>query len=160
MSAHKPSRVVSTLRRLPTQEDPPVRETVAPIRSPGDDGDLSVTVQGSETELVLVVAGDIDAGSHHRFRDALSTGLTRSRRLIVDLDAVDFVDPTGLNGIVWAGHQASQHDRQLALRGAPPQVRRLFQLTGLEQLMQPDARPPRDPQDPSESLGASCSARS
>jgi hypothetical protein len=32
--------------------------------SPGGDGELSVTVEGSETELVLVVAGDIDAGSH------------------------------------------------------------------------------------------------
>jgi anti-anti-sigma factor len=66
----------------------------------------------------------------------LSTGINRSPKLIVDLGAVDFMDSTGLNGIVWAGHQASQHDRQLALRGAPPQVRRLFQHTGLEQLIQ------------------------
>jgi anti-anti-sigma factor len=141
MPAHAPSPVATTLRQPETPQEPPGPKDCRLDTSPRGEGALSVTVHGSETELVLVVAGDIDAGAHRRFRDALSTGINQSSKLTVDLGAVDFLDSTGLNGIVWAGHQATQLDRQLAIRGAPPQVRRLFQLTGLEQLIQPDEHP-------------------
>ena len=132
---------VASIRRPSTALVPPVAETAPTNRATGDHGRLSVAVNGSETELVLAVAGDIDAGSHRRFRDALSTGINRSRNVILDLGAVDSIDSTGLNGIVWACHQAYQRGKQLAIRGAPPRVRRLFQLNGLEPLSHPDGRP-------------------
>jgi anti-sigma B factor antagonist len=129
---------VTSIRRRSTVAVPPVAGTAPTHRAPGDDGRLSVAIKGSETQLVLAVAGDIDAGSHHRFRDALSTVIDRSRNVVLDLGAVDFIDSTGLNGIVWAYHHAWQRGKQLAIRSAPSRVRQLFALTGFERLRRPD----------------------
>ena len=98
-------------------------------------------MKGGEAEFVLAVAGDIDAGSHHRFRHVLSAGIDRSDRVMLDLGALDVIDSTGLNGIEWAGHEAYQRGRQLTVRGAPPRLRRLLQRSGLERLIQPGALP-------------------
>ena len=121
--------------RMTRSPDSPKSSPRAP--SPGNDDGLSITFEGGDNELVVALAGDIDAGSHDRFREALCAGFNRSRNVTLDLAAVEFMDSTGLNGIVWARHEASQHDKQLAIRGAPDRVRRVLAITDLEHLVQP-----------------------
>ena len=137
MPVTQPFSARSTGQHTSSDRIPRLAEVVAPAPSPGNGGGLSITVEGGETELVVALVGDIDAGSHDRFREALCAGFERSRNVTLDLAAVEFMDSTGLNGIVWARHEAHRHDKQLAIRGAPDRVCRVLAITDLQRPVQP-----------------------
>jgi anti-anti-sigma regulatory factor len=57
-----------------------------------------------------------------------------SRDVIVDLDAVSFIDATGIGAFVDARRRAREHGRGLALRGGPSLLPRLLAVLGLTDL--------------------------
>jgi anti-sigma B factor antagonist len=52
-------------------------------------------------------------------------------RLLLDLDAVEFLDSTGLAAILLAESTAEQHGYEFTVRYSSPQVVRVFELTGM-----------------------------
>lgn len=68
----------------------------------------------------------------HALRDA-----QRSPRVVVDLGEVTFMDSAGINALVAAYHRAGP-DQELRLVGLRPNVRRVFEITGLLELFRID----------------------
>ena len=85
----------------------------------------------SATNLVTV-EGELDLASAPSLKRALSDVLaTGTRRVVVDLGPVTFIDSTALGVLV--GVQRKLHpDTRMALAGAGTEVLNIFELTGLD----------------------------
>jgi anti-sigma B factor antagonist len=58
--------------------------------------------------------------------------------VLVDVEALEFIDSTGLRALLQARTGARAAGHQLTVVGARPSIRQLFDLTGTEFLLQPD----------------------
>jgi anti-sigma B factor antagonist len=94
-------------------------------------------VQASQREdtTVLTIVGELDIATVDQFSRAVDAALSQSRRVEIDLAALEFVDSSGLRAIV-AIHNASKAEGfAYKLRGSTPRIQRLFTLTGLDDLL-------------------------
>src|SRR4029077_13513455 len=85
--------------------------------------------------VLVTVAGEVDFASAAGLRERLFTLASAGRPLVADLDRVSFIDAAGLGVLAGAARQAAAHGASLRVVCAGRQVRRLFSLTGLDQLV-------------------------
>jgi anti-sigma B factor antagonist len=76
----------------------------------------------------------IDAASAPELRVALVPLAQQKSRMLLDISAVDFIDSTGLGALI-SVLKALGNDGEMAIAGARPAVRRLLELTRLDQVM-------------------------
>ncbi|MFA5884688.1 MAG: STAS domain-containing protein [Acidimicrobiia bacterium] len=85
----------------------------------------------------VVARGEIDLASSPEFREAIH-GLVDDgvRRLVIDLDAVSFIDSSGLGVLVGALKRVQEQgeDGGLVLRGLSGPALRVFEIAGLDQV--------------------------
>lgn len=81
---------------------------------------------------VLAVRGEVDVYTAPRLRERLieivSSG---ARKVVVDLEGVDFLDSTGLGVLVGALKRLRSNDGDLALVCTQARIRKVFEITGL-----------------------------
>ena len=83
----------------------------------------------------ILVAGELDLVTTPALRQVLDY-LERERRgVCIDLKALDFMDSVGLAAIHLAWRAAETSGRRLTVRGCSRQVERLFQITGMRDLL-------------------------
>ena len=90
----------------------------------------------------LSVSGDVDlAAAPHLLEGILEAGRSCApgQHVILDLGGVTFIDSSGLALLVDAHRRIAAEDQVLLLGEVPERVRRLFQLTGLDQLFRLEA---------------------
>jgi anti-sigma B factor antagonist len=87
----------------------------------------------NDGRAVVRLGGELDMSTvpilEERLREALDGG---SRRLVVDLSGLEFIDSTGLTLLVRCARAAEQDGFNLALVRGDDRVHRLFELTGLD----------------------------
>jgi anti-anti-sigma factor len=110
-------------------------------QSPGSEGPgpaagLDTSIRREGEQAVLAVGGEVDIATADSFRQALLDA-QRSRRVVVDLSGVTFMDSAGVNALVGAYHRVSAGD-ELRLVGLRPNVRRVFEITGLLEVFKVD----------------------
>jgi anti-anti-sigma factor len=76
------------------------------------------------------VFGEIDAATAPELRRALEAELVRDGPLVVDCEQVSFIDGSGLKVLEWAATAFAP--RPVELRAAPPLLRELAAITGLD----------------------------
>lgn len=87
------------------------------------------TVVREDGKVVVVVSGEIDNSSTSVFKSKLYEALRLCPQIIIDLEAVSFMDSAGLRLIVQT--RESCGDLPLTIRGASTAVLRTLELTGL-----------------------------
>lgn len=91
---------------------------------------IDVVPEGTGTTVSPV--GELDLSTADQLRDQLDRLVKGgSTCLVLDLRALEFIDSTGLALIVDTYHACRQNGCELSIIQGPPQVRRLFELTGL-----------------------------
>jgi anti-sigma B factor antagonist len=98
--------------------------------------DLHVTASGGFT--VVEVGGEIDVASAPELRECLHQTIDAgSRRLVVDLRQVSFIDSVGLGVLVGVRRRllGHGHDGSLQLVCADGLVLRVLRVTGLERVL-------------------------
>ena len=94
---------------------------------------LELSEQGGWS--VLLVGGEVDVATAPRLREQLIKLVNDQRfRIVVDLGGVDFIDSTGLGVLIGALKRVRSHDGALHLVVDDPRVRKLFDITGLDQV--------------------------
>ena len=95
-------------------------------------------------ESVLVVGARLDGSSVAAVRDYLRAAIDEgSGDIVLDLEAVEWVDATGLAVLVAAHRRLREQRRHLVLRGCQPGVRRALAITRLNRVLtlQPSVGP-------------------
>jgi len=101
--------------------------------------DLELAVTHHDDGVVAVqVTGDIDLVNTPELRSTLHALVDADvRRIVVDLDAVEFIDSTGLGVLIGCLRRlrSSGEDRQLAVVCSRPGIVRVLSITGLDHLL-------------------------
>jgi stage II sporulation protein AA (anti-sigma F factor antagonist) len=93
---------------------------------------LELEDQRATTEHRLIVRGELDMASapmlvsrlHRLFDEPLE-------RLVLDLSELTFMDSNGLRTVLLAKELCDQHGCEFLLVPGPPQIQRLFEVTGM-----------------------------
>ena len=89
----------------------------------------------------VVASGELDAASAHQLAEVLAQAhaADAAAPLDLDLEAVSFIDSSGLRVIAQEVHAAAGAGRAFTISRASDPVRRIFAMTGLEGLLAPTA---------------------
>ncbi|MCT8136574.1 STAS domain-containing protein [Anaerobacillus sp. CMMVII] len=84
----------------------------------------------------LYLKGEIDVYTSDKLRSTLLP-LTEQKdcEIIVDFSLVNYIDSTGLGIFIGALKSTHKHDSSFILTGMNERVRRLFHITGLDEVM-------------------------
>lgn len=94
--------------------------------------DLGLDVSERNGFSVLAVSGEVDVATVPRLREQLHGLVAQgSNKIVVNLDAVDFLDSTGLGVLVGALKRVRSNDGDLSLVCTQPRIRKVFEVTGL-----------------------------
>ena len=87
-------------------------------------------IERLESERGFRLSGNLDVYSVEAVREALAPELHGT--LVLDIAAVEFMDDSGLGLLVGFVRRLSQQGGSLVLRNPTDQIRRVFEVTGLE----------------------------
>ena len=98
--------------------------------------DLSLNVYSDTPgSTVVAVGGEIDVYSAPKLRERLITLVdSGSYHLIVDMEAVEFLDSTGLGVLVGGLKRVRAHDGWIDLVCTQGRILRIFRITGLSRV--------------------------
>jgi anti-sigma B factor antagonist len=83
----------------------------------------------------VAVRGEVDTATAPLLQDALDDAVRSSTGpLVLDLAGVDFLDSSGINVLLRVRALLGREERALALVCPPGQVRRVLELTGIDDL--------------------------
>ena len=97
-----------------------------------EDYGLTVEVYEEAGYTLITVAGEVDIATASALRERLAGPTASGKPIIVDLDAVSFIDASGLGVLAGAASRAATHGASLHLVCAREQTRRLFTITDLD----------------------------
>lgn len=88
--------------------------------------------------LIVQVDGELDLETSPVFREKVESKLNQYemiKHLILDLKKVNFIDSSGLGAILGRFKRLSQQGGRVSAVNVSPQVRRIFELSGLLKIM-------------------------
>jgi anti-sigma B factor antagonist len=95
-----------------------------------DESGLGIDIGGRTVQ----VRGDLDAGNVAQLQAAFDS-LGYAESINVDLESVGFMDSSGLRTILRAQSIASENGQELQIVAASRAVRRLFEISGVDDLL-------------------------
>lgn len=107
--------------------------------SPSAHQPLLVRVRHAGEEVVVAPAGELDIASAGVLEREL--GSQPADRVVLDLREIAFMDSTGLRLLISLRNTARRNGRRLLVVPGPPNVQRLFELTGTRGLFDWTAPP-------------------
>ena len=100
------------------------------------DMELDITTKAQGEHYIISVKGEIDLYSSTMLRKYILTTMKQHhpRGLIVELDAVTYIDSSGIATMVEGLQLANQSDTKFKVAGLSPRVLEVFELVKLEQV--------------------------
>ena len=98
---------------------------------------LHITQSECGGTLTVALAGELD---HHAAREAIEQAedllvLYPCEKLVLNLSGLTFMDSSGLAVVLHLHRTCARSGREFVVRGAPPQPMRVFEASGLPQVM-------------------------
>lgn len=95
---------------------------------------LSIETRDESGVTQIALSGEFDLAGIMRFEDALAAvERAAPAAIVVDLRGLQFMDSSGLRALVTADDRARKAGRRLVIAPGPPQVRRVFEITQLDE---------------------------
>jgi len=97
--------------------------------------DLQIAVRRNDEYAIVDLSGELDAYTSARFREVMIELIEDGRaKLIVSLTNVEYIDSSGLGALVGGLKRASERNGRIVIICHEPQVRKVFEITGLEKV--------------------------
>jgi anti-sigma B factor antagonist len=98
-------------------------------------GPLQVRVKHDGTRCVAELEGELDVSTSEALRAELLQLIDDGcRQLVIDMSELLLIDSTGLGVLVGVLKRALQHGGEMVLRAPRPAARKVFNITGLDQV--------------------------
>ncbi|MCB0960738.1 MAG: STAS domain-containing protein [Acidimicrobiales bacterium] len=95
--------------------------------------DLRLDVSQRGEWSIVEVGGEIDVATAPRLREQLIALVSEGHhRIVVSLEAVDFIDSTGLGVLISGLKRVRTHDGAFAVVCSEPRILKVFEITGLD----------------------------
>ena len=93
---------------------------------------MKLSAEDYDQITVLTIEGDVTADEIDQVRKAATDKMAHDvRDFVIDLTAVEFVDSTGLETLLWLQEQCGEKLGQVRLAGASETVHKIFDITRL-----------------------------
>jgi anti-sigma B factor antagonist len=94
--------------------------------------DLRINVKDSGGLPVIELGGELDAYTCSRLRDTMIEVIDGGKStVIVSMLKVEYIDSSGLGTLVGGLKRASEHNGEIGIVCTNPQIRKVFEITGL-----------------------------
>jgi anti-anti-sigma factor len=113
-------------------------EALAALRALDDATFTLAEDPGSGDERIIRVRGELDIESAPDLERVLLRSRPARQRVVLDLSGLEFMDSTGLRVLLRARAAAEAGRWEIYVRGVPPTIRRLFDLTGVHDALPPE----------------------
>ena len=100
---------------------------------------LHIEIRESGTTRVLKLTGELDSYTSDRLRSICETWLPGARKVVVNLDKLDYIDSSGLAALVGMWVRARDSGVELALTCRNRRINQIMEITGLYRLFTPVA---------------------
>src|SRR4051794_26372675 len=90
---------------------------------------MKISIRDVEQAKVMEVQGDVDLGTSPDLRRTLFATLPQSRRLAVDLEAVRYIDSSGIATLIEGLRESQRLNKDFVLFGLSAAVQEVFELT-------------------------------
>jgi anti-sigma B factor antagonist len=123
---------------LEANSAPPARETGTEVVVAGSGGTTGLQLFVSSTEGTprLIIAGELDGATAVFLGEQLRQLVAdQAGDLTIDVGLITFIDSTGLSLLVSLHKQLQASGRTLTVADPTPMARRLFEITGLDQVL-------------------------
>lgn len=95
---------------------------------------LEITIEDRGEYVLYRPAGELDAYTVGKFREALSD-LSSNPRVLIDLSEVPFMDSAGLGALIGAIRRAREAEGDVAVACNRPTLTRLLHTTGFDRIV-------------------------
>jgi anti-sigma B factor antagonist len=96
--------------------------------------DLTIETRVDGNVALIALTGEFDLAGVQKFETELAKLEAESPGVVVvDLGGLNFMDSSGLRALVMADQRAHKAERRLAIVPGPPPVRRVFEITQLDE---------------------------
>ena len=97
--------------------------------------DLQIAVRKDGAVTVIELSGEVDAYTSARFREVMVEAIEDSGpNLIISMASVEYIDSSGLGALVGGLKRASERNGRIVIVCDRSQVRKVFEITGLEKV--------------------------
>ena len=93
--------------------------------------EFAIRVDRDGPVATVAVTGELDIATVPEFREALAAVESGYEELVIDLSACSFFASSGISTLLDENARAERDGFRLAVVKAPPEVHRIFDLTGL-----------------------------
>lgn len=97
---------------------------------------MTISVRDSGATRVVDLAGDVDLGTSSELRRALFDLLGHAQKVAVNLQALRYIDSSGIATLIEALKNAQRLQKQFVLFGLSPAVEDVFRLTHVNRIFQ------------------------
>lgn len=94
---------------------------------------------GADGERVIHLHGELDIDTVPELERALLHSRPAGERVVLDLSELKFMDSTGLRVLLRARATAEEGHWEIVLRNVPANIRRLFDMTGVQEALPAEA---------------------
>jgi anti-anti-sigma factor len=97
---------------------------------------MDYRIEMSDLEARILISGRLTFNDHGKVRAMIQEMVnSRAKRLTLMIGGLEFVDSSGLGMILVAREEVAQVGKQLALRGAQGQVKRVLSVAQLDKIV-------------------------
>jgi anti-anti-sigma factor len=96
-----------------------------------------IECQAIEEGVRCILTGELDLANEEAISAEIMRELAKNPGvLILDLDALEFIDSTGLRVLLTARNKAGENGTRLLLTKPPPPVQRVFEMANVTELFE------------------------
>jgi anti-anti-sigma factor len=96
---------------------------------------IQLTEETKADWCIVAVTGRADAESADDLETALKAALAKNDKVAADLAGLDYISSAGLRALIQAARAAQSQGGQLAICSPTASVRKVFDMSGLHQLL-------------------------
>ncbi|MHB9035362.1 MAG: STAS domain-containing protein [Armatimonadota bacterium] len=97
--------------------------------------DLQINIRKDGTTRIIELTGEVDAYTSARFREIMVELIDDGGTdLVINMCNVEYIDSSGLGALVGGLKRISERNGKIVIVCDGPQVRKVFEITGLEKV--------------------------